>query len=44
MSTRGMLVEVLCHINEFGSPRQKLPIEEKNKQRNMEKENQAITF
>ena len=43
--TRGMLVEVPCHVDEFGSPRRKLPTEEKKKpQRNMGKENQAITF
>ena len=43
--TRGMLIEVPCHVDEFGSPHRKLLTEEgKNKQRNMEKENQAITF
>ena len=39
-----MLVEVPCHVDEFGSPRRKLLSEEEktNKQRNMEKENQAM--
>ena len=31
MSTRGMLVEVLCHVDELGSPHQKLPtVKKKN--------------
>ena len=38
--TRGMLVEVPCRMDEFGSPRRKILTEDK--QRNMEQENQAI--
>ena len=29
---RGMLIEVPCHVDTFGSPRWKLPTEEKTKQ------------
>ena len=43
--TRGMLVEVPCHVDTFGFPCRKLPTEEKKtNQRNMKKENQGITF
>ena len=45
MPTHGMLVEVPCHVDEFGSAAGSSQLKRKtNKQRKMEKENQAITF